>query len=58
MSFLTASKLNSLSSEQKRKFQGLFPELIKRLILSSTSDVRKIRFPHADDYGPLDLMVL
>ena len=49
MSFLTDSRLNSLSSEQKRKFQGLFPELIKRLILSSTSDVRKIRFPHADD---------
>ena len=49
MSFLTASRLDSLSSEQKRKFQGLFPELIKRLILSSSSDVRKIRFPHADD---------
>lgn len=49
MSFITASKLDSLSSEQKRKFQELFPELIKRLIVSEQSNVRNIRFPHLDD---------
>ena len=49
MEVITASKLESLSVEQKRKFQGLLPELVKRLIIDSVSDLSYLRIPGCDD---------
>lgn len=49
MEVITASKLASLSAEQSRKFQGLLPELVKRLIIDSVSDLSSIRIPGSDD---------
>lgn len=49
MELITASKLDSLSSEQSRKFQGLLPELVKRLIIDSVSELSSLRIPGCDD---------
>lgn len=49
MELITASKLDSLSLEQSRKFQGLLPELVKRLIIDSVSELSSLRIPGCDD---------
>ena len=49
MEVITASKLQSLSVEKSRKFQELLPELVKRLIIDSVSDLSSIRIPDCND---------
>ena len=49
MELITANKLKQLAEENKKKFEQLLPELIKRLILSSELDVTYIRVPSGDD---------
>lgn len=49
MNILTASKLQALSVEKKRQFEGLLPEIIKRLIIAGTSDLSSLRIPSGDD---------
>ena len=49
MELIIANKLKQLAEENKKKFEQLLPELIKRLILSSELDVTYIRVPSGDD---------
>ena len=49
MKVITASKLESLSVEKSRLFQELLPELVKRLIIDSVSDLSSIRMPDCND---------
>lgn len=49
MEVITSEKLARLSGEQTRKFQGLLPELIKRLIIDSVPNLTTIRIPDNDD---------
>ena len=44
--FIVAKEMNSLN---KRKFEQLLPEIVKRLILASNSSVIEHRFPSGDD---------
>ena len=48
MEILTSKKLEALC-EDKRKFEGLFPLLIKKLIISSCKHISSIRIPDRDD---------
>ena len=49
MSFITSEMLKCFLEQDKRKFEGLFPELVKRLILSSCPSISNIRMPGRDD---------
>ena len=49
MSFVTSAILKRFLEQDRRKFEGLFPDLIKRLILSSCQSVSNIRMPGLDD---------
>lgn len=49
MSFITSEILKRFLEQDKRKFEGLFPELVKRLILSSCQNISRIRIPGNDD---------
>ena len=49
MEFVTSEMLQQFVKNAKRKSEGLLPELIKRLILSSCSDINRIRIPGVDD---------
>ena len=49
MSFITSAILKRFLDQDKRKFEGIFPELVKRLILSSCQTVSNIRMPGNDD---------
>ena len=49
MSFITSAILRRFLEQDKRKFEGIFPELVKRLILSSCQTVFNIRMPGNDD---------
>ncbi len=49
MNFITSATLKRFLEQDKRKFESLFPELVKRLILSSCQSVSHIRIPGHDD---------
>lgn len=49
MSFITSGILRRFLEQDKRKFEGLFPELVKRLILNSCQSISNIRMPGHDD---------
>ena len=49
MEIISVNKLKEMSSLNKRKFEQLFPEIVKRLILASNSSVTEHRFPSGDD---------
>ena len=49
MDFITSKRLKRFLEQDKRKFEGLFPELIKRLILVGCQNVSSIRMPGLDD---------
>ena len=49
MDFITSAILRRFLEQNKRKFEGLFPELVKRLILSCSQSISKIRMPGHDD---------
>ena len=48
MDIITPRKLQALSTEKQRLFEGLLPELIKKLIISTCS-TDNLRIPHGDD---------
>ncbi len=49
MEIITAKKLQSLSVEYQRQFEGLLPELVKRLIINSCESIDSIRIPNGED---------
>ena len=49
MNLITSEVLKRFLEQDKRKFEGLFPELVKRLILSSCQSISNIRMPGYDD---------
>lgn len=49
MNLMNGRNLQQLIDNQKKLSEGLLPELIKRLILSSRSGIDSIRFPSIDD---------
>ena len=49
MALVTSERLQQFLENEKRKSEGLLPELIKRLILSSCSNIDRIRIPGEDD---------
>lgn len=49
MHFITSEVIQRFLEQDKRKFEGLFPELIKRLILNSCQCISNIRIPGYDD---------
>lgn len=49
MEIISANKLKEMNSLNKRKFEQLLPEIVKRLILASNSSVIEHRFPSGDD---------
>lgn len=49
MEIITAKKLDSLSIEKQREFEGLLPLLVKKLILHSCTIIDSIRMPHGED---------
>ena len=49
MSFITSGIVKRFLEQDKRKFEGLFPELVKRLILSNCQSISNIRMPGNDD---------
>ena len=49
MELINAEKLVSIIEEHSRNFQGLLPELIKRLIIYSVADLTSIRIPDKND---------
>ena len=49
MECITSAILEQFLEQDKRKYEGLFPELIKKLILSSCQSVSSIRIPGRDD---------
>lgn len=49
MDILTGTALQHMVDDNKRLFQELLPELVKRLILHSCSGVNQIRIPGKDD---------
>lgn len=48
MEIITPRKLQTLNTENQRQFEGLLPELIKKLIVS-TCDTDNLRIPHGED---------
>ena len=49
MEIISANKLKEMNSLNKRKFEQLLPEIIKRLIMASNSSVTEHRFPSGND---------
>lgn len=49
MEVLSASMLQSLNTEKKRRFEELLPLIIKKLIIAGNNDVTKIRIPSGND---------
>lgn len=49
MQFIDSKKLEMFVSENKRKFEGLFPELIKKLVMASAGKISSIRIPSFDE---------
>lgn len=49
MEIITAKKLDSLSTEKQREFEGLLPLLVKKLIFNSCTAIDSIRMPHGED---------
>ena len=49
MEIFSGSWFASIVKEQKVQFQELLPELIKKLILNTCSDLNQIRLPGKDD---------
>lgn len=49
MKVITANKLKEMNSLNKRKFEQLLPEIVKRLIMASNSSVLEHRFPSGND---------
>lgn len=49
MEIISANKLQEMNSLNKRKFEQLLPEIVKRLILASNSSVTEHRFPSGND---------
>lgn len=49
MEIVTTKLLEEIVSNNKRKFEGKLPELVKRLILSSVQSISSIRIPSNDD---------
>lgn len=49
MKFITSEVIEHYLERDKRKFEGLFPELVKRLILNSCQCISNIRIPGYDD---------
>ena len=49
MDIFDAAKLSSMVENDKRLFQGLLPELVKKLILNSCTGVSYVRIPSMDD---------
>ena len=49
MNLITSDILQHFLEQDKRKFEGLLPELVKRLILNSCQSVSNIRMPGFDD---------
>lgn len=49
MKLFTSKMLEQLMSGQKKKSEGLLPEIVKRLIRSSCQDLLYIRAPEGDD---------
>ncbi len=49
MEIITANKLKEMNSLNKRKFEQLLPEIVKRLLIASNSSVTEHRFPSGDD---------
>ncbi len=49
MEILTANVLKEMCKSNKKKFEGLLPELVKRLILASNTSATEHRFPSGDD---------
>lgn len=49
MKLFTTAMLKSLLAENKRQAEGLMPEIIKRLISHSASDISRLRMPNGDD---------
>lgn len=49
MELFSASSFSKTVKDNTRLFQGLLPELIKKLILNSCSDLNQIRLPGKDD---------
>ena len=54
MELLTASMIQALSTEKKRQFEGLLPLIIKKLIISGTSDLTGLRMPSGNDIWASD----
>lgn len=49
MEIISSNMLKRFLDQDKRKFEGILPELIKKLILSSSPDLKYIRIPGRDD---------
>lgn len=49
MDLLNSHMLETIINNSKRKSEGLLPELVKRLILSSVEKITSIRIPSKDD---------
>ena len=49
MELITASMLEALNTEKKRQFEELLPLIIKKLIISGTSDLTGLRIPSGND---------
>lgn len=49
MDLINSKLLQNLIEENKKEMEGLFPELIKRLIVSSCKKISSIRIPSLDD---------
>lgn len=49
MEIITSNYLKQFLEQDKRKFEGLLPELVKKLILSSSPQINTIRMPGRDD---------
>ncbi len=49
MDLINSKTLQTLIESNKKEMEGIFPELIKRLIISSCRKISSIRFPSGDD---------
>lgn len=49
MEIITAAMLKEFSDLHKREIESLLPELVKRLVIASNTEVRNHRFPAGDD---------
>ena len=49
MELLTASMLQALNTERKKQFEGLLPQIVKKLIIAGISDLTSLRIPSGND---------